>query len=130
MKTSLAGWVFGILFIVIFGYFELTEHGLLGAGEEHVITVVEKESELLYDAGWFYNFWDKEHNEYSTDDCEIYNKIQLGHMYRIKTGRWNTYYAEDLGDGGRSHTVTGNQSRFRSHWYAQFTEDMVEGDKT
>ena len=127
MTTSLTDWVFAILIIVIIGFL-LTENGLFDTGEERVITVVEKESELLYDAGWFYNFWDEEHNEYSTD-YEIYNKIQLGHMYRIKTGYSNTYYAEDLGDRGRSYTVTGNQSRFRSHWYAQYTEDTGEGDK-
>lgn len=135
MTTSLTDWMFGILFIVIIGYFVSTENGLFGTEEEHVITVVEKESELLYDAGWLRNFWDEEHNEYDTD-YDIYNKIQPGHMYRIKTGKqniitghWNTYYAEDLGDGGRSYNVTGNQSRFRSHWHAKFTEDSGGGDK-
>jgi hypothetical protein len=135
MTTSLTGWAFAILFIVIVGYFGITENGLFGTEEERVITVVDKESELIYDSGWVRRFWDDEHNEYNTN-YEIFNKIQPGHMYHIKTGKqniitghWNTYYAEDLGDGGRSYIVTGKQSFLGSQWRAQFTEDPGEGDK-
>lgn len=135
MTTSITGWAFAILFIVIMGYFGITENGLFGTEEEHVITVVDKESEIIYDSGWVRWFVDDNHSEYNIDK-EMFDMIQPGHTYRIMTGnrgilnrRWYAYQAEDLGDGGRSYIVTGKQSFLGSQWHAQFTEESGEGDK-
>jgi hypothetical protein len=124
-----------ILGIVFIGYSFIIERGLFGNEEIHVVTVVDKYREIYYDTGWVQWFVDDNRNEYNVDK-EMYDMIQPGHTYRIKTGkqdilnrRWYAYYAEDLGAGNRSYIVTGKQSRFGSQWHAQFTEDLKEEDK-
>lgn len=121
--------------IVFVGYSFITERGFLGNEEIHVITVVDKNREIIYDSGWIQWFVDDNRNEYNINK-KMFDMIQPGHTYRIKTGkrsilsgRWCAYYMEDLGDGDRPYIVTGKQSSFGSHWHAQFAEDLGEEDK-
>jgi len=74
---------------------------MFGTEEEHVVTVREKEDELM-DSGRRYLFTDEKNNKYSTKP-ELYDEIRLGHMYYIKTGKrspinglWYAYYAKEL----------------------------------
>lgn len=90
---------FGLIFLI---YLLIIQLGMFGTEEEHVVTVQEKEDELIYDSGMRYLFTDEKNNKYSTKP-EIYDEIRLGHTYYIKTGKrspingfWYAYYAKEL----------------------------------
>lgn len=102
MTIPLKAKVITFLWLVLLIYLLIIEQGMFGTEEEHVVTVQEKKDELIYDSGWIYLFTDEKNNKYSTKP-EIYDEIQLGHTYYIKTGkrspingRWYAYYAKEL----------------------------------
>ena len=96
--------ILGLISVVFLGTFLwITEQGMFGYEEEHVVTVEWKKHEFYWDSGCWNDFFaDDKDNIYNTD-WEIYTKIQPGHKYYIKTGkrsllngRWYAYYIEEL----------------------------------
>lgn len=96
--------VIGLISIVpILAYLLITEQGMFGNEEEHIVTILGKDREFYFDSGcWNQWFTDKDGNIYNTG-LEIYTKIQPEHTYYIKTGRrnilngrWYAYYIKEF----------------------------------
>jgi hypothetical protein len=80
--------IVGIISIVLLiSYDIILEEGMFGIEEEHIVTIQGKDREFYFDSGcWNQWFTDIDGNIYNTD-LEIYNKIQPGLTYYIKTGK-------------------------------------------